>query len=155
MKVDVCKKKQSFLDWKKRVQKRYIPGLSKINSSIIIQYVLDMEAGKNVSGKSAKGEQSYSQLCNLAQHMIWIVKELESRGITDLRECWWNELPVIFLFSDMYRGSIPSKHDSYGEYARIFKSFWHWWMEVNRKEGRTILDITGYLNWIEKLHDKE
>ena len=144
MKVDVYKRKQTFLNWKERVQKEGIPGLSKANESIVIQYVLDMELGRNVGNGAAKGGRSYTRLCNLAQRMTWIARMLESRGVSDLRDC--KEQVVVTLFSEMERGIIRREdgkaYRSHGDYVRVFKAFWHWWMKVNRKEGKSILDIT-------------
>jgi len=28
------------------------------------------------------------------------------------------------------------------DYVRVFKAFWHWWMKVNRKQGKEVKDIT-------------
>ena len=144
MKVDVYKRKERFLNWKKRVLEEGIPELSEANSATVIQYLLDMESGRNVANGSAKGGRSYSRLCNLAQRITWIAKMLESRGISDICKC--EERTIVSFFSDMERGVICTRdgkrYKSYGDYARIFKAFWHWWMKVNRKKGQIIVDIT-------------
>lgn len=144
MKIDVYKKKEQFLNWKKRVLEEGIPKLSKANSSIVIQYILDMESGRNVANGSIKGGRSYQRLCDLKQRMTWNSKMLEARGVLDISKC--DEQTAIALFSDMERGIICTKdgrqYKSYGDYVRVFKAFWHWWMKVNRKKGLTIVDIT-------------
>ena len=33
-----------------------------------------------------------------------------------------------------------------GDYAKVFASFWHWWMKVNRKDGKIIIDIAEDLD---------
>jgi hypothetical protein len=144
MKVDVFKRKQSYLNWKERAQDEGIPSISKKNSDLVIQYVRDMETGQNIAKGSAKGGRSYPRLCNLVQRMTWIARMLEERGVDDLGEC--NEQTAFSLFSDMERGVLLTQsgkpYKSFGDYARVFKAFWHWWMKVNRKQGRIIADIT-------------
>lgn len=144
MKVDVFKRKQQYLNWKERVHEEGIPELSKSNSDLVIRYVLDMESGQNIAKGSAKGGRSYPRLCNLVQRLTWIARQLEERGVPDLRAC--SEKSAFTLFSEMERGVLLSRkgtpYKSFGDYAKVFKAFWHWWMKVNRKEGRTIADIT-------------
>ena len=145
MKVDVYKKESTFLNWKDRVQAEGIPGLSKANTDIVIQYILDMEAGRNVANGSAKGGRSYSRLCNLTQRMTWIARMLEQRGVSDIRTC--DERTALSLFSDMERGVLRTqngtRYKSYGDYVRVFKAFWHWWQKRSKKEqNKYIVDIT-------------
>jgi integrase len=144
MKVDVFKRKQCYLNWKERVQEEGIPELSQANSDLVIQFVLDMETGQNIAKGSAKGGRSYPRLCNLVQRMTWIARMLEKRGISDLGLC--DEKSAFTLFSEMERGVLLSRYKkpykSFGDYAKVFKAFWHWWMKVNRKQGHIILDIT-------------
>ncbi len=33
-------------------------------------------------------------------------------------------------------------YKSHGDYAKVFRAFWHWWMKVNRKRGIPLTDIT-------------
>ena len=56
MKRDPYKHKEGYLSWKIAV-KNGIPGISKINSEIILRYVGDMEVGRNVSSKSITAKQ--------------------------------------------------------------------------------------------------
>lgn len=62
MKVDVYNRKEQFLNWKERVQEEGIQELSKVNSDLVIRYVLDMETGQNIAKGSAKGGRSYPRL---------------------------------------------------------------------------------------------
>lgn len=144
MKVDVYKKKEQFQNWKERVQEDGILELSQANSDLVIQYVLDMESGQNIAKGTAKGGRSFPRLCNLVQRMTWIGRMLEERGVADLGTC--DEKIIFSLFSEMERGIILSRYGkpykSFGDYAKVFKSFWHWWMKVNRKQGNVIVDIT-------------
>ena len=148
MKVDVFKRKERFLRWKDRVLAEGIPGLTRENSNIVIEYVLDMEAGRNVANSSARGGRSYPRLCNLLQRMTWLAGKLEERGVADLRHC--DEASIIALLADMQRGVIVTRsgtpYKSAGDYAKVFKAFWHWWMKVNRKQGHPTVDITEDLS---------
>lgn len=144
MKTDVFKREQYYLNWKDRVLAEGVEGLSPENSDLVIRYVLDMESGQNIAKGSAKGGRSYPRLCNLVQRMTWIARMLEERGVCNIGEC--GEKAAFSLFSDMERGILLSRYGkpykSFGDYAKVFKAFWHWWMKVNRKEGRMIVDIT-------------
>lgn len=144
MKVDVFNRKQQYLNWKERVLAEGIEGLTKENSSIIIQYVLDMEVGRNIAKGSVKGGRGFPRLCNISNRLTWIARKLQDRGIEDLRAC--DEQIVLSLFSDMERGVLLTlagkPYKSYRDYGVVFKSFWHWWMKVNRKQGKPLPDIT-------------
>ena len=144
MKVDVYKREERFLSWKERVLEEGVPGISAENTNVFIQYILDMETGTNTATGSKKGGRSYPRLCNLAQRMTWILRMLEKRGVHDVRSC--EEKVVVSLFADMDRGVVRTKtgerYHSVGDYAGVFKAFWHWWMKVNRKQGRVLPDIT-------------
>ena len=113
MKVDVFKRRESYLSWKERVREEGIPGLSQASSNLVIWYVLDMETGQNIAKGSAKGGRSYPRLCNLVQRMTWIARRLEERGVSKIGEC--DEKTAFSLFSDMERGILLSRHGSHLE----------------------------------------
>ena len=57
MKIDPYKNKETWLAWKEKV-KNGIPGISKENSNLIINYLRDMETGINISTDSKKGTEA-------------------------------------------------------------------------------------------------
>ena len=57
MKIDHYKHEIQYFNWKAKA-KESINGLSKINSQLIVQYILDMENGLNVSSTNKKGSRS-------------------------------------------------------------------------------------------------
>lgn len=122
--------------------------LSKINSSLIIEYLEDMETGNNTAKGSKKGKRSYAQLLKLKGYMIILISKLQSRGITDIRKTTDKEITK--LFSDMEAGILRKQNgEKYGDIStgvKVFKAFWHWHIKVNRKKGIAISDITEDLS---------
>ena len=147
MKIDIYKHKEKYLNWKAKVVKG-IPEISKSNSDILVQYLSDMECGLNVSSKSVKGARSYSRLNNLKQRMVFLAKQLELRfntALTDIKE------DQLFEFFNAMRNGLVKRKDkkcyqAVADYVKAFKAFWHWHMKVNKKTGKTIIDITEDLD---------
>ena len=148
MKVDLYGHEQRYLKWKNDVLKKGEDGLTKRNSDLLKKYVLDMEIGANVSNRTKKGARSYPRLNNLRQRLAQILRMLQERGIRDITAVKEQEITV--LFSDMQRGVIKTfqgnKYKSAPDYVKVFKAFWHWWIKVNRKQGKAIPDITEDLD---------
>ncbi len=76
MRVDPYKHKERYFSWKESI-KNEIPGTSKENSDIILDYIFDMEHGLNISDKNVKGSRSYARLNSLKQRMIFMCKKFE------------------------------------------------------------------------------
>jgi len=81
-----------------------------------------MEMGLNVAVCTKKGSRSYVRL-NSQVHKF---------------------------FTGMRNGTILKKdkkpYKSTADFVKIFKSFWHWWQKINKKQGIEILDITADLD---------
>lgn len=148
MRVDVNNLRRRHENWKEEVCEQGIPGLTRATSDVIIQHLADMEQGRNVARGSKKGGRSYARLYNIRQRLVQLSKMLQERGVNSITKL--TEDQITKLFSDMERGTIRTLRDkvykSTGDYAKIFKAFWHWWMKVNRKQGKTISDITEDLS---------
>ncbi len=148
IKKDIFGHKERYEKWKEEVKEGGIQNLTKKNSNIIIQYIFDMEVGINISNKNKKGARSYPRLNNLKQRITQISIMLEKRGVKDITQI--TEKQLIQFFSDMRNGTIKTKNGeiyrSVGDYAKVFTSFWHWWMKINRKEGKSIVDICEELD---------
>lgn len=148
MKIDVNNLKARHENWKVRALEFGESGLTKANSDILIKHVIDMEQGFNVAKGSKKGGRSYPRLYNIRQRLSQIFKMLEERGVKDVTKIKDNQIQN--LFSDMERGVILTskgeKYMSVADYVKVFKAFWHWYMKVNRKEGKSVMDITEDLN---------
>ncbi len=144
MKIDPYKHQEKYIHWKERTVHR-IDGISKENSDLIKQYLSDMEKGINIASGSTKGSRSFTRLNSLRDKMIYFSKQFETiYHLTRVTEI--DEEKIISFFSDMRNGIIRKKNggvfQSVDTYARIFKSFWHWWQKVNKKQGKEISDIT-------------
>ncbi len=148
MKLDINNRQPQYENWKEEVTASGIEGLLKTNSEILIKYILEMERGENTARGHKKGKRSYAQLNKLRQKLTQAFKRLEDRGIKDIIKTTSTQL--LDLFSDLQSGKIKRiDGKEYGDLAtdiKCFKSFWHWWMKLKRKEGKTILDITEDLN---------
>jgi len=146
MKIDPYKHKEKYLKWKEKVKREgSVKGISKENSDLVIQYVFDMEIGRNVSAKVAKGSRSYSRLNQLKQGVVFFSKMFkEHYNIQDLKNL--NEDIVIEFFAKIRNGDIRRLdgrvYKSAADMINIFKAFWHWHMKVNRKGGVEVEDIT-------------
>ncbi|MCD4771707.1 site-specific integrase [archaeon] len=159
-----------YLKWKEKCAKE-IPGISKANSKIILNYINDMEYGLNIGRSSKKGGRSYNRLYNLQQRMIFITKKLEKTyNIMDLAKL--EERYLHEFFTGMRTGEVRRVDGGIyrdpANFVKILKAFWHWHQKVNRKKGIEIYDITQDLDtsvrkpkWvylteekIRKLHDK-
>lgn len=148
MKLDVFNREKQYTDWKKEAQEVGVTNLSKINSKLLLDYVDDMETGSNTARGSKKGKRSYAQLLKLKGYMIVLLTKLEKRGVYDIRKVTDKQLSQ--LFSDMESGVILKQNgERYGDNStgiKVFKSFWHWWMKINRKNNIAIVDVTEDLN---------
>ncbi|MDP3026546.1 MAG: tyrosine-type recombinase/integrase [Nanoarchaeota archaeon] len=122
-----------------------IPGLSKINSDLLINYLLDMEKGINISNVSIKGSRSCTRLNNLKCRISFLMKKLKERyNLDDIQKL--KEDQLLDLFSAMRNGEIRTKdnrtYKSVQDYAKNFKAFWHWHQKSSKKQGKDIPDIT-------------
>jgi len=144
-KIDPYKHKERFHNWKERVKKKGISGVSKVNSDLILDYIEDMENGLNISVVSQKGARSYTRLNNLRQRLIFLSKYFKKHiGVDDLTKL--TEVQVFKFFNGMRNGTIKrvdgKEYQSVVDFVKNFKSFWHWYMKINRKKGIEIPDIT-------------
>mgnify|MGYP001579160658 CR=1 FL=1 len=74
MKIDPYKHKERYLSWKEKTEIG-VPEISKANSSLIKQYLSDMERGINIASGSTKGSRSYTRLNSLNDKMIYFSKK--------------------------------------------------------------------------------
>jgi len=144
MKIDPYKHKEKYLHWKEKT-KSGITEISVYNSDLVKKYLEDMERGINVSSKSVKGSRSYIRLNTLRSKMVFFSKRFkEIYNLDKLTDV--TEEQIISLFADMRNGVIckdkGEKYLSVDSFAKVFKTFWHWYQKANRKKGTEIPDIT-------------
>ncbi|MBU0477364.1 site-specific integrase [bacterium] len=149
MKKDPYNHQKLFENWLQQVDKKHkIKELNDKNSAWVISFIKDFKIGLNVSRHSRKGERSYTRLNHLRQKIIFMIKLLESRKISDITKL--NAKDLHELFSDMRKGKIKTRFGTYyksaGDYVKVFKTFWHWYQKVMRNKGKNIADITEDLD---------
>ncbi len=141
---DIYNNKKKYIAWKNEVNEIGIDGITESNSDILRKFITDMEEGRNVAKASKKGARSYSRLNTLRIRLIFIAKMLEQRNIKDLTKL--DEKTITKFFRDMREGVIKTKdgqvYKSTLDYVKVFNSFWHWHMKVNKKNGKEVKDIT-------------
>ncbi len=144
MKIDPYKYKERYVAWLNRAQSG-IPGISKENSELTIQYLGDMQLGANIAPKSIKGARGFSRLDGLRDKMVFFSKQFTIKyGLQCITEITEDQL--IRFFADLKNGIIRKVdggiYKSVDTFVRDFKSFWHWHQKISRKKGITVEDIT-------------
>ena len=143
--------KEKFKNWDGRVH-----GVGPENEHIIVQYIDDMRAGRNIPPKAPKGKRSYHRLMTLRVRMKRIcellnkyekVDQIAPRSPDDIRSF---ERSVANLFEKMEDGTARKagggKFVSTRDYMKDFKAFWHWYMTMMKREHDvSIANITEYL----------
>jgi len=148
MKIDPYKHKERYLNWKEKI-KGIIPEISKFNSDLILKYLDNMENGVNIASTNKKGCRSYIRLNTLREKMIFFSKKFKEKYDLD-RVVDISEEQLIKFFSEMSNGTMKRKdngeYHSLATFVKVFKSFWHWYQKINKKEGVEIPEITADLD---------
>ena len=144
VKLDPYKHKERYLAWKEKTQEG-VEGMSKANFDLMKAYLQDMESGMNVASSNKKGSRSYIRLNVLKQRLMDLSKQFHERlGLDDITKI--TEQQLFTYFTNMRNGIIKRRdgkiYRSPKHFIKDYKSFWHWWMKVNRKKGIEIKDIT-------------
>ena len=150
MKIDPYNHEGSLTRWKNKVKEAGgIPDLSRANSSIILQYLTDMELGINTSLSSKKGARSFIRLNTIRLRLTFLTRKFkEILDVDDLTKLTEQQLCQFFV--DMRKGVIRRQdgreYKATRDFVKLFKAFWHWYQKVARKAGKEVEDITTYLD---------
>jgi len=150
MKIDPYNHKESWIRWKNKVRDLGgIPDLSRQNSEIILKYLDDMELGINTAESSKKGARSFTRLNTVKTRLTFLAKKFkEILDVDDVTQL--TEQQVCSFFVDMRNGKIKRqdgrKYKATRDFVKIFKAFWHWYQKSARKGGKSVEDITVYLD---------
>ncbi|MCG8404167.1 MAG: site-specific integrase [Phycisphaerales bacterium] len=103
-----------------------------------------MEHGLNIATGSRKGGRSYIRLLSLKDRLLFLARQFEDRfALNNFTKVTEEQLHT--FFSDMRNGRISKKdggmYKSVRDFVKDFKSFWHWHMKVQRKQGNILVDI--------------
>ena len=112
-------------------------------SELITQYVLDLDAGKNLAKGVKKGKRSYAYLVGARTRLPRLCKQMEV--IIGKELIVFTEDDVLQFFSDMRDGKILNyrnqRYVGIRNQSKVFCSFWHWVMRFEKKNGNNLLDI--------------
>ncbi|MFH1134420.1 MAG: hypothetical protein V1735_08095 [Nanoarchaeota archaeon] len=147
VKYDPHNHKKYYESWK--TQGHALTDISEKNRNLIITFLGDFEIGANVNPSTKKGGRSYGRLRNLKSklHTMFMLME-EKLRISSVVELEKRDMDVLKFFKWMREGQlrcrrIPDRQlTAIGTYARVFKTFWHWYQRSQRKAGRNVDDIT-------------
>ncbi len=148
MKLDPYKHELRYFNWKSKIGNK-LPEISDSSSKLILNYIFDMEKGLNVSSVNKKGSRGFPRLNNLRQRLIFLCKKFqEMYDLDDISKI--TEEQLFSFFNSMRNGEIKTldgkTYKSVADYIKVFKSFWHWYQKVNKKNGNGIIDITEDLD---------
>lgn len=134
---DPYKMRERYERWDKTV-----PGANPKDRAHILQYIQDMEDGRNVGG--SKGERSYVRLYTLRSRMVRLSQLIHEHTQKTLITVTDEDLHK--LFKGMRTGKITKasggNYTAVADYVKTFKSFWHWHQRTERRKGRQTEDIT-------------
>lgn len=125
--------------WKQRNQNG-IKNISKYNSSLILEFLHDMEMGKNVASVAIKGERSPIRLLALKSRMIFFAKHFKDINFNEITKDQIHQ-----FFYDMRHGillkSNGGKYADTGSYVKDFKTFWGWLLRVGKTKNNITNDL--------------
>jgi integrase len=161
MRHDPWRHQERYQAWKATIASG-IGGLCPENALLVRAFLDDMEVGRNTATGTHKGGRSYARLNNLRQRLVFLAGVFERRYhalLTMVSEGQAHE-----YFGGMRSGTIRRldgrAYRSTGDYVNVFKSFWHWHMKVERKQGRVVEDVCVDLDyqsekapWVYLTHD--
>ena len=142
-KRDPYNNKKRWESWKEKYANG-IPDILKRNSKFILDYLNDMELGKNTSQMARKGPRSYIRLVSIKDKMMFFSKHFK-KSFDKLTED-----DVHIFFNNMRTGKMKREdgkvYKSTGMFVKDFKAFWNWM----RRTKRVDRDITEYLSRMEE-----
>jgi hypothetical protein len=144
MKKDISYHKGTYENWKKKVLNEGEEGLSEENSKLLLDYIFDMEIGRNISNKNQKkGGRGFGRL-NVQRRKLKQIMAHFKIPITEVKE-----KDLLEWANDLYHGRIKREdglaYKSPVDFIRSFRAFWNWWIKVNKKKEIVILDIAEEL----------
>jgi hypothetical protein len=119
MKRDPYKNQERYISWKKKVEEKGIPEISKVNSDLILAYIRDMEVGRNITLGTKKEPRGFNRLISVRTRLVYLFKKFkeiyEIDNITQIKEEQLHS-----FFTDMRNGVIKRED---GENYKSFVDF--------------------------------
>lgn len=151
-KIDPHNSERAYKNWRYEKGAPF-NGISERNRQLLIQYLDDMEIGANVSPVSKKGPRSYIRLRNLKSKVhSWALIIEKEMGIKYIPELESKEREFLLLIKKLRDSKIKTRQKTgnsftgVGTLIKAFKSLWHWYQRVQRKDGKDVRDITQDLD---------
>jgi len=149
MKKDLRYEKNIYQNWKLKVLKSGEPDISKENSKLFLEYILDMEIGMNISRKNQKkGGRSEGRLNYIRRKLKQVMQYFEKLGINPITNI--TEKQAIEWNNALNRGMIKridgKEYGAPSEFIVTFKAFWNWYIKSRRKLGVEVKDLTEDLD---------
>ncbi len=146
--IDPYKREETYKRWKSETGGK-ITNVPEADAGLIERYLRDMELGLNVARASSRGPRSFARLNTLRMRIPTLARKFSERfGTASLTEV--TEEQALTLFSELRQGIILKEngqpYQSVADFVKDFRSFWHWHMESQRKEGVTVPDVAIYLD---------
>lgn len=143
MRIDVYHSKAAYARWQKRTLQG-IPGLSPENNALVRRFLDDMERGMNIAPGSRKGGRTPYRLTTLRTKLVWVARQLQERfALASMVLVTEEQLHTLFgaMRSGELRTRAGGAYRSTWDYVKVFKTFWHWHVRVERKQGRQVVDV--------------
>lgn len=141
---DLGNYKASFSNWKAKIAKEGIKDISKTNADLVIQFLSDMELGQNIARRSKRGGRGKHRLMVLKNKLLQLIRILEKEGVLNITKI--KEEKLHSITQKIFKGDIKrvdgKNYRCPAEFVGSFKTFWHWWMKISKKKGKSVLDIT-------------
>lgn len=138
-KRDIYNNKERWENWKKANSKG-IADINKTNSKILLEFLNDMELGKNTSHKATKGPRTPTTLINLRDHNLFFMKNLKG-PLTK-----WTKDKLHKIDKDVREGKIKKStnknYTAFGNYIKDLKNFISWCVRVGYLKENIAEDLS-------------
>lgn len=142
----------------KEKDKKGLPGLSKNNSDLAIDFIKDFELGINVP-KAKKGRRTPGTLLKLRGICIFLDRHFGKKKFEKI-----NKKELHSLFDKMARGEVKKLngrvYNGTGDFVKNVKTFWGWLLKTERVENDITEDLArsdyskGKPAWVYLTHEQ-
>ncbi len=141
--IDPAKQKEIYTKWKNAGM--LLGKISTRNRELLIEFISDMEIGRNVSIEAKKGGRGYGRLNTIKSRMNVFFELYEQyTGCTDITTT--TDKQLLHFFNEMREGRIISSwtkkpYKSIGGVVKEVRAFWNWYILRSKREGKIIQNI--------------
>ena len=125
--------------WKQKNLNR-IDGIARGNSDLILEFLNDMEIGKNVSPVARKGARSCGRLLGLKSRLLFFTKQFNDKPLDSITK---DEIHQLFF--NMRKAKILKDNSQpyigVSNFVRDFKTFWGWLRRTEKAKEDITVDL--------------